>query len=103
MPGQTQAFGYGEVRPKDAPGFGDVHLKPAESVKDTAKYIWEGMTTPPRKKEIIEGIGYPGQKHSAGGITTVGRIYYGPGRYDYGRPIMPKTWFANFFYGFWEL
>merc|ERR1711972_1167674 len=27
----------------------------------------------------------------------------GPGRYDYGRPTMPKGWFQNYFYGFWEL
>merc|ERR1719188_1276324 len=60
------------------------------------------MTNPPKKKEIIEAIGYPGQRHSAGTVSTVGRIYYGPGRYDYGRPVMPKGWFANFFYGFWE-
>mmetsp|Transcript_82456 Transcript_82456/g.167136 ORF Transcript_82456/g.167136 Transcript_82456/m.167136 type:complete len:174 (-) Transcript_82456:106-627(-) len=99
---QKQAFGYGEVAPKDAPGFGEYQLKPAETPKETAQYIWEGMTNPPKYKEIVEGFGYPGQKHSAGGITTVGRIYYGPGRYDYGRPVMPKSWFANFFYPFWE-
>lgn len=102
LPNQKQAFGFGEVAPKGAPGFGDVQLKPAESVGETVKYIGEGMTNLPKYKELIEGIGYPGQKHSAGGITAVGRIYYGPGRYDYGRPPMPKGWFANFFYGFWE-
>mmetsp|Transcript_7437 Transcript_7437/g.17613 ORF Transcript_7437/g.17613 Transcript_7437/m.17613 type:complete len:171 (+) Transcript_7437:85-597(+) len=100
--GQKQAFGFGEVAPKGAPGFGEEQLKPPETVQDTTKYIWRGMTNPPKRKEIIEGFGYPGQKHSDGGITTVGRIYYGPGRYDYGRPPMPKGWFANYFYGFWE-
>lgn len=53
-------------------------------------------------QEIIEGIGYPGQKNSHGGLCTLGRIYYGPGRYDYGRPKMPKGWVANFFYPLWE-
>ena len=53
-------------------------------------------------QEIIEGIGYPGQKNSHGGLVTLGRIYYGPGRYDYGRPKMPKGWLANFFYPLWE-
>merc|ERR1711879_573369 len=57
----------------------------------------------PIKKEIIEGIGYPGQKGSAGCVVTLGRITYGPHRYDYGRVKMPKGWFANYFYGFWEL
>merc|ERR1719152_214907 len=56
----------------------------------------------PKYKEIIEGFGYPGQRHSAGGLCTIGRIYYGPGRYDYGRVKMPKGWFQNFFYPFWE-
>merc|ERR1719436_1752873 len=100
--GQTQAFGYGEVKPADAPGFEAYQVKPPETFSDTVKYISKGMTTLPRRKEIIEAIGYPGQKHSAGGISTIGRIYYGPGRYDYGRPQMPEGWFANFFYGFWE-
>merc|ERR1712151_441485 len=57
--------GHGEVAPKNAPGFGDVHLKPAETVGDTVKYISKSMTNPPKYKELIEGIGYPGQKHSA--------------------------------------
>merc|ERR1711862_835012 len=48
-------------------------------------------------------LGYPGQKHSHGGLSTVGRINYLPGRYDYGRIQMPKGWFANFFYPLWEL
>ncbi|CAK0876411.1 unnamed protein product, partial [Prorocentrum cordatum] len=99
---QKQAFGYGDVLPKDAPGLGDAMAHPPDTPAQTAKYIWKGMTNVPKRKEIIEGFGYPGQKHSAGGITTVGRIYYGPGRYDYGRPVMPKGWFQNFFYGFWE-
>merc|ERR1719491_413040 len=100
--GQKQAFGYGEIAPGNAPGFDPVQVKPPETATDTVKYIAKGMTTLPTYKEIIEAIGYPGQKHSAGGITTVGRIYYGPGRYDYGRPVMPQGWFANYFYGFWE-
>mmetsp|Transcript_135134 Transcript_135134/g.341889 ORF Transcript_135134/g.341889 Transcript_135134/m.341889 type:complete len:183 (+) Transcript_135134:79-627(+) len=100
--GPKQAFGYGEVAPKGAPGFETVQLKPPETFTDTVKYISKGMATIPTKKEIVEAIGYPGQKHSAGGISTVGRIYYGPGRYDYGRPPMPAGWFANWFYGFWE-
>merc|ERR1712146_832056 len=37
-----------------------------------------------------------------GGRTATGRIYYGPGRYDYGRVKMPKGWISNFFYGQWE-
>eukprot|EP00928_Gymnodinium_smaydae_P000364 TRINITY_DN1013_c0_g2_i1.p1 TRINITY_DN1013_c0_g2~~TRINITY_DN1013_c0_g2_i1.p1 ORF type:complete len:199 (+),score=39.80 TRINITY_DN1013_c0_g2_i1:77-598(+) len=102
LPGQKQAFGFGEVAPKGAPGFSAVEEKPPETISDTVKYISKGMTTVPRRKEIVEALGYPGQKHSAGCISTVGRIYYGPGRYDYGRPKMPKSWFANFFYGFWE-
>ena len=53
-------------------------------------------------QEIIEGIGYPGQKNSHGGLCTLGCIYYGPGRYDYGRPKMPKGWVANIFYPLWE-
>merc|ERR1712217_94884 len=78
------------------------NLKPAGSVSATAKYLIDAHTNIPKRKEIIEAIGYPGQRHSAGGISTVGRIYYGPGRYDYGRPVMPKGWLANYFYGFWE-
>merc|ERR1719263_1694727 len=98
MPGQKAAFGYGEVNPADAPGMEKFQKLPPETVGDTVKYISKGMTTVPRRKEIIEALGYPGQKHSAGTITTVGRIYYGPGRYDYGRIKMPESWFANFFY-----
>jgi len=100
--GQKQAFGYGEVAPKDGPGFGKEYQVPPENVKDTVAYISGGMTKLPFRKELIEGIGYPGQKQSAGTVTTVGRIYYGPGRYDYGRVSRPKGWFANWFYGFWE-
>mmetsp|Transcript_10561 Transcript_10561/g.37073 ORF Transcript_10561/g.37073 Transcript_10561/m.37073 type:complete len:183 (-) Transcript_10561:98-646(-) len=100
--GPKQAFGYGEVAPPGAPGFEKFQMKPPETVADTVKYISQGMLKLPLKKEIIEAIGYPGQKHSAGGITTVGRIFYGPGRYDYGRPVMPQGWIANWFYGFWE-
>eukprot|EP00929_Paragymnodinium_shiwhaense_P081795 TRINITY_DN4289_c0_g1_i1.p1 TRINITY_DN4289_c0_g1~~TRINITY_DN4289_c0_g1_i1.p1 ORF type:complete len:176 (-),score=49.71 TRINITY_DN4289_c0_g1_i1:142-669(-) len=102
MPGQKAAFGYGEVAPKDAPGFESFQKTPPESVGDTVKYLSKGMAKLPLRKEIIEALGYPGQKHSSGTLTTVGRIYYGPGRYDYGRPEMPKSWFANFFYCFWE-
>mmetsp|Transcript_105041 Transcript_105041/g.295816 ORF Transcript_105041/g.295816 Transcript_105041/m.295816 type:complete len:174 (+) Transcript_105041:106-627(+) len=102
LPGQKQAFGFGEVAPKGAPGFDPVQEKPAESISDTIGYISKGMSTVPRRKEIIEALGYPGQKHSTGCVTTLGRIYYGPGRYDYGRPKMPQSWFANFFYAFWE-
>mmetsp|Transcript_66844 Transcript_66844/g.172092 ORF Transcript_66844/g.172092 Transcript_66844/m.172092 type:complete len:181 (+) Transcript_66844:71-613(+) len=97
-----QAFGYGEVAPGNAPGFGEAMEKPPETVKDTVKYISKGMTNVPKWKEVVEAIGYPGQKHSSGAITTVNRIYYGPGRYDYGRVTMPTGWFANWFYGFWE-
>merc|ERR1719401_796237 len=100
--GPKQAFGYGEVSPTNAPGFAESQLKPPETIKDTVDYIARGTFKPPLKKELIEAIGYPGQRHSAGGLTTVGRIYYGPGRYDYGRPSMPEGWFANWFYGFWE-
>merc|ERR1712039_531237 len=102
LEGQKQAFGFGEVAPSHAPGFGEHNLKPAESLSATAKYLIDAHTNIPAKKEIIEAIGYPGQRHSAGCVTTVGRIYYGPGRYDYGRPVMPKGWMANYFYGFWE-
>eukprot|EP00927_Polykrikos_kofoidii_P024408 TRINITY_DN221_c0_g1_i1.p1 TRINITY_DN221_c0_g1~~TRINITY_DN221_c0_g1_i1.p1 ORF type:complete len:202 (+),score=9.20 TRINITY_DN221_c0_g1_i1:67-606(+) len=101
--GQKQAFGYGDVAPKDAPGFDPVQAKPPETIRDTVKYISKGMGTIPLRKEIVEALGYPGQKHSAGTISTIGRIYYGPGRYDYGQPKMPKSWFANFFYPFWEI
>eukprot|EP00440_Ansanella_granifera_P020352 gb/GFBE01022107.1/.p1 GENE.gb/GFBE01022107.1/~~gb/GFBE01022107.1/.p1 ORF type:complete len:179 (+),score=39.97 gb/GFBE01022107.1/:1-537(+) len=100
---RKQAFGYGDHAPAGAPGFGGEHqLYPPETVGNTVKYISENMTNLPKKKEIIEGFGYPGQRHSAGGLCTIGRIYYGPGRYDYGRPKMPKGWFANFFYPVWE-
>jgi len=102
MPGQVGSFGFGEVAPKDMPGSDPVQEKPPEPVQDTVKYISKGMMKIPMKKEIIEALGYPGQKHSWGAISTLGRIHYGPGRYDYGRPKMPKGWFPNFFYGFWE-
>eukprot|EP00435_Cladocopium_sp_Y103_P003761 s7938_g1.t1 len=81
---RKQSFGYGDHAPPDAPGFGGEHQQ----------Y--------PPETEIIEGIGYPGQKNSHGGLCTLGRIYYGPGRYDYGRPKMPKGWVANFLYPLWE-
>merc|ERR1719316_693865 len=89
------------------PGFGGTEMqKPPETVKDTVEYFRKSFFTMPTKHEIIEAIGYPGQKGGActqqGCIMTLGRINYGPGRYDYGRPKTPKTWFANFFYGFWE-
>merc|ERR1719282_570207 len=74
---QKQAFGYGAVAPENAPGFGEGMVHPPDTLAQTATYIGRGMTNIPKKKEIIEGFGYPGQKHSAGGITTVGRIYYG--------------------------
>merc|ERR1719361_2941209 len=99
---RKQAFGYGDAAPPGAPGFGDAQLHPPETMQQTAKYFSENMTNMPKYKEIIEGFGYPGQRHSAGGLCTIGRIYYGPGRYDYGRPKMPKGWFQNFFYPFWE-
>lgn len=100
---RKQSFGYGDHAPPDAPGFGGEHQQyPPETVRNTVKYISENMTNPPKYKEIIEGIGYPGQKNSHGGLCTLGRIYYGPGRYDYGRPKMPKGWVANFFYPLWE-
>ena len=98
----ASAFGYGDAAPSNAPGFGEVYKTPPESIKDTIGYIGGGMMNVPKSKEIIEAIGYPGQKHSAGAITSVGRIYYGPGRYDYGRVKPPQGWFANWFYGFWE-
>ena len=63
--------------------------------------FWAASATS-QSQEIIEGIGYPGQKNSHGGLCTLGRIYYGPGRYDYGRPKMPKGWVANFLYPLWE-
>merc|ERR1719199_966830 len=89
------------------PGFGGSEMqKPPENVRDTVEYFRKSFFTLPTKEEIIEAIGYPGQKGSKttnqGCIMTLGRINYGPGRYDYGRPKTPKTWFANFFYGFWE-
>merc|ERR1711972_162962 len=90
------------VNPSNAPGFAKSQLKPPETFKDTIDYLARANFKPPLKKEIIEAIGYPGQRGCAGGITTVGRIYYGPGRYDYGRTPVPQGWFANFFYGFWE-
>mmetsp|Transcript_9586 Transcript_9586/g.13406 ORF Transcript_9586/g.13406 Transcript_9586/m.13406 type:complete len:178 (-) Transcript_9586:60-593(-) len=100
---RKQSFGYGDHAPPDAPGFGGEHQQyPPETVSNTVKYISQNMTNPPKYKEIIEGIGYPGQKNSHGGLVTLGRIYYGPGRYDYGRPKMPKGWLANFFYPLWE-
>lgn len=70
---------------------------PAEMMK-SAKEIF----TPASKAEWREGIGYLGQKHGSGGLTTLARIDYGPHRYDYGQPTMPKTWFGCFFYGAWE-
>merc|ERR550514_214256 len=70
---------------------------PAEMLK-SAKEIF----TPPTKHELREGIGYPGQKHGSGGLTTLARIDYGPHRYDYGRPTMPTSYFGCFFYGAWE-
>lgn len=100
---RRQSFGYGDPAPPNMPGIGGEHqLYPPETMQTTAKYFADNMTNVPKYKEIIEGIGYPGQKHSAGGLCTLGRIYYGPGRYDYGRPVMPKGWFANFFYPLWE-
>mmetsp|Transcript_94169 Transcript_94169/g.172599 ORF Transcript_94169/g.172599 Transcript_94169/m.172599 type:complete len:158 (+) Transcript_94169:92-565(+) len=64
------------------------------------------LLTPPTKAEIVEAIGYPGQKGGQstrmGFLCTLGRLYYGPGRYDYGRIVMPQGWFANFFYPVWE-
>eukprot|EP00973_Karenia_brevis_P078214 10860842-Karenia_brevis.AAC.1 len=39
---------------------------------------------------------------NSGLVTTLGRVYYGPGRYDYGRVVYPKGWLANFFYPVWE-
>merc|ERR1719272_2820798 len=89
------------------PGFGGKEMQhPPETVKDTVEYFRKSFFTLPTKEEIIEAIGYPGQKGSKstnnGTVMTLGRLNYGPGRYDYGRPVMPKSWFGNFFYGFWE-
>ncbi|CAE7331550.1 unnamed protein product, partial [Symbiodinium pilosum] len=81
QPMRRQSFGYGDHFPPNAPGVGGEHqLHPPETVQSTVKYISDNMTNVPKYKEIIEGIGYPGQKHSAGGLCTLGRIYYGPGR-----------------------
>mmetsp|Transcript_63127 Transcript_63127/g.150495 ORF Transcript_63127/g.150495 Transcript_63127/m.150495 type:complete len:168 (+) Transcript_63127:91-594(+) len=90
----------GTAYPGEAGADGKTVTAP-ESVQDTKASVMS-VFTPPTRRDIIEAIGYPGQRHFCGGIVTVGRINYGPGRYDYGRPVMPKGWFANFFYGFWE-
>ncbi|CAE7425940.1 unnamed protein product [Symbiodinium sp. CCMP2456] len=81
QPMRRQSFGYGDPSPPNMPGIGGEHqLHPPETMQTTAKYFADNMTNVPKYKEIIEGIGYPGQKHSAGGLCTLGRIYYGPGR-----------------------
>ncbi|CAE7831987.1 unnamed protein product [Symbiodinium sp. CCMP2592] len=78
---RAQSFGYGDPAPPNMPGIGGEHqLYPPETMQTTVKYFSDNMTNVPKYKEIIEGIGYPGQKHSAGGLCTLGRIYYGPGR-----------------------
>merc|ERR1719326_2662955 len=70
---------------------------PAEMLKSAQEIF-----TPPSATELREGIGYLGQKHGSGGLTTLARIDYGPHRYDYGQPKMPTTYFGCFFYGAWE-
>mmetsp|Transcript_43707 Transcript_43707/g.100905 ORF Transcript_43707/g.100905 Transcript_43707/m.100905 type:complete len:168 (+) Transcript_43707:85-588(+) len=76
-------------------------LKPPETFEETKESI-KAVFTPNTRRDLIEAIGYPGQRHFCGGITTLGRINYGIGRYDYGRPLMPKGWFQNIFYPCWE-
>ena len=100
--GYKNAFGKGDIVPADGFGYQAYQKMPPSTPAGWAKYFGAAFTTLPKYKEIIEGIGYPGQKHNMGGMTNVGRIYYGPGRYDYGRVKMPKGWFSNFFYGLWE-
>lgn len=75
--------------------------KTPETVAEFKKSVQE-ILTPPTKHEVMEGVGYLGQKHGSGGITTLARIDYGPHRYDYGRPTMPTSHFGCFFYGAWE-
>merc|ERR1719507_1697322 len=78
-------------------------VKAAGSAETTpVPYIRDNLNDNSLRKNIIEGIGYPGQKHSWGGLTTYGRVYYGPDRYDYGRPKMPDGWAANYFFPIWE-
>merc|ERR1719223_1094064 len=82
-----------------------MHMPP-QNIKDTAEYFRKAFFTLPRKDEIIEAIGYPNQKGSQttnnGCVMTLGRLHYGPGRYDYGRIVMPKSWFGNWFFFLWE-
>merc|ERR1712194_783513 len=62
----------------------------------------------PRRREIVEALAYPAQPQTNGVLVTIGRLYYGPGRYDYGRLKMPEgdsfgAWLKNFFFPVWEL
>merc|ERR1711862_697187 len=106
VPGEAINVLGEKVSSANLPGFGGPEMQGPPPPKLWGAYLKRVFTTPPTKDEIIEGIGYPGQKGnsstSSGGMLMLGRLYYGPGRYDYGRPVMPKSWIANYFYGFWE-
>eukprot|EP00747_Dinoflagellata_sp_TGD_P153907 gnl/TRDRNA2_/TRDRNA2_177446_c12_seq1.p1 gnl/TRDRNA2_/TRDRNA2_177446_c12~~gnl/TRDRNA2_/TRDRNA2_177446_c12_seq1.p1 ORF type:complete len:176 (+),score=35.87 gnl/TRDRNA2_/TRDRNA2_177446_c12_seq1:76-603(+) len=90
----------GTIQPgSDAPpGLTGETRKPPETIGETMSSVRE-VFTPSNYSDLKEGMGYFGQKHST---QFVSRYHYGPGRYDYGRPPAPKTWFANYFYPFWE-
>jgi len=102
-PGFYQSFGYGSPIREDGLGYQSFDRQPPTNLADWGRYLAAAFTTPPNKKELIEGIGYPQQQHCEGGITNYGRIYYGPGRYDYGMVVRPKSWFGNWFYFVWEI
>merc|ERR1719235_2901471 len=86
---------------KEGAGISGETMKPPETIKETVASVKE-VFTPPTKEDIIEAVGYPGQPQAAAGIAGLQRLNYGPGRYDYGRVQMPKSWFANYFYPAWE-
>eukprot|EP00746_Dinoflagellata_sp_MGD_P165279 gnl/MRDRNA2_/MRDRNA2_94455_c0_seq1.p1 gnl/MRDRNA2_/MRDRNA2_94455_c0~~gnl/MRDRNA2_/MRDRNA2_94455_c0_seq1.p1 ORF type:complete len:164 (+),score=24.54 gnl/MRDRNA2_/MRDRNA2_94455_c0_seq1:78-569(+) len=86
---------------KEGAGISGKTITAPETMEDTMASVKE-VFTPSNTADMKEAIGYPGQKTIAAGITGLARLNYGPGRYDYGRPVMPKGWFANYFYGAWE-
>ena len=86
---------------KEGAGISGKTITAPETISDTVESVKE-VFTPPTKDDIKEAIGYPGQPTISAGITGLARLNYGPGRYDYGRVVMPKGWFANYFYGAWE-
>mmetsp|Transcript_44782 Transcript_44782/g.118778 ORF Transcript_44782/g.118778 Transcript_44782/m.118778 type:complete len:162 (-) Transcript_44782:160-645(-) len=86
---------------KDPPVGAGKTLYPPETIQETLDSV-KSVVTPATKSDFWEALGYPGQKHASGVFVTVGRNSYGPGRYDYGRPLRSGSWFHNFFYGVWE-